>query len=122
MSDALYYPQLKARVLSQRTLQPGLYGEVDFSAHPHRLATAPDDVSSLPAWVADRAPILEDKRVVELMSTATMLGDVVADPYASLMTTSSFKTLIDMLQLACRDGIDAVPAPPPELEAFIASM
>ncbi len=122
MSERLYFPELKERVLSQRTLQPSLYGNIDFAAHPYRLVTDPGDVSSLPAWVADREGLLADKRVVELMTTATMLGDVVADPYASLMETGSFKQLIDMLQLACREGIDAVPAPPPELEAFIASM
>ena len=56
------------------------------------------------------------------MSTATMLGDVVADPYASLMETQTFKGLIDMLVLACRDGIEAVPDAPPELRAFIEAM
>ena len=51
-----------------------------------------------------------------------MLGDVVADPYAALMAERPFKELIEMLMLACREGIDAVPAAPPELEAFIAAM
>jgi len=122
MRDHLHYPELRQRVLSQKTLQPKLYGDVDFTAQPYRLATAPDDISSLPQRLADRSEILKDERVIELMSTATMLGDVVADPYATLMAEQSFKGLIDMLQLACREGIDAVPAPPPELEAFIASM
>ena len=60
--------------------------------------------------------LLEDARTVELISTATMLGDVVADAYAALMAEQSFKGLIDMLELACREGIDAVPDAPPELE------
>jgi hypothetical protein len=51
-----------------------------------------------------------------------MLGDVVADPYATLMSERSFKELIDMLKQACREGIDAVPAAPRELAAFIAAM
>src|SRR5689334_11456296 len=119
---AVHYPALAERVRSQKDLQPRLYGEVDFDAQPYRLATEPDDESSLPGWVADRAPLLEDERVVELISTGTMLGDVVADPYAALMAERPFKELIDMLQLACREGIDAVPAAPPELEEFIASM
>lgn len=122
MPDALHYPDLAARVRGQRELQPRLYGEVDFAAKPHRLATDPADRSSLPGWVADRAPLLADPRVVELISTATMLGDVVADPYASLMAERPFKGLIEMLKLACAEGIDAVPDPPPELRAFIAAM
>ena len=51
-----------------------------------------------------------------------MLGDVVADPYATLMAEHGFKSLIEMLKQACREGIDAVPAAPPELTAFIAAM
>ncbi len=117
-----HYPELAERVHRQQELQPALYGEVDFTAQPYRLATAAGDESSLPRWVADREQILADERVVELMSTATMLGDVVGDPYASLMGDRSFKELIDMLRLACREGVDAVPDAPPELAAFIASM
>lgn len=122
LTESVHYPELAARALSQPELQPALYGDVDVTAKPYRLADAPGDASSLPEWVAPRAPILEDERVVELMSTATMLGDVVADPYASLMAERSFKGLIDMLQQACREGVESVPGAPPELAAFIAAM
>ena len=117
-----YYPELTQRVRSQRDLQPDLYGDFDFDQQPDRLATEPDVDSALPTWVADRAPILEDDRVLELISTATLLGDVVADPYAALMTTYSVNQLIDMLKTACREGIEAVPGAPPELASFIAAM
>jgi hypothetical protein len=117
-----YYPELAARVRSQRDLQPELYGDFDFDQQPDRLATEPDVDSALPTWVADREPILEDDRVLELISTATLLGDVVADPYAALMNTYSVTQLIDMLKTACREGIEAVPDAPPELVAFIAAM
>jgi ER-bound oxygenase mpaB/B'/Rubber oxygenase, catalytic domain len=117
-----YYPELARRVRSQRDLQPGLYGDFDFDRPPDRLATEPGVNSALPTWIADRAPILEDDRVVELMSTATLLGDVVADPYAALMSTLSVTQLIDMLKTACREGIQAVPDAPPELVAFIGAM
>ncbi|OBH22972.1 hypothetical protein A5692_06545 [Mycobacterium sp. E342] len=116
------YPELAARVRSQRELQPQLYGDFDFDRRPDRLATEPDVDSALPAWIADRAPILQDDRVVELMSTATLLGDVVADPYAALMASRSVAQLIDMLKTACREGIEAVPDAPPELVSFIAAM
>lgn len=117
-----YYPELAERVRSQRELQPDLYGDFDFDQQPDRLAIEPDADSALPAWVADRAPILEDDRVLELISTATMLGDVVADPYAALMNTYSVSHLIDLLKRACREGIEAVPEAPGELKAFIAAM
>src|ERR1700709_2164395 len=103
-----YYPELAQRVRSQRDLQPDLYGDFDFDQQPDRLTTEPDVDSALPTWVADRAPILEDDRVLELISTATLLGDVVADPYAALMNTHSVAQLIGMLKTACREGIDAV--------------
>ncbi|ORV10974.1 oxygenase MpaB family protein [Mycobacterium celatum] len=117
-----YYPELAERVRSQRELLPDLYGDFDFDRQPDRLAVEPDVDSALPRWVADRAPILEDDRVLELISTATMLGDVVADPYAALMNTYSVAQLIDMLKRACREGIDAVADAPAELVSFIAAM
>ncbi len=107
---------------SQRTLLPELYGDVDLDARPYRLALGADDESSLPEWIAPRDDLLADDDLVELMSTATMLGDVPSDAYAALMAERSFKGLIDMLQTACREGIDAVPGAPPQLTAFIASM
>src|SRR4051795_10468892 len=122
MTTPLHFPELAERVRSQRDGLPGLYGDVDFTAQPYRLALDPDDKSSLPGWVADRGELLDDERTVELMRTATMLGDVVADAYAALMEQQSLKSLIEMLLLACREGIDAVPDAPPELERFIAAM
>lgn len=118
----IHYPELADRVRSQSTLQPDLYGDVDLSAVPYRFTADPDDVSSLPRRIADRAPFLEDEAIVELMRTATMLGDVVADPYATLVDTYGMKGLIQMLTKACREGIDAVPDAPVELRRFIESM
>jgi hypothetical protein len=117
-----YYPELAQRVRSQHELQPDLYGGINFEQQPYRLTTQPGDSSALPTWVADRAPILKDDRVLELMCTATMLGDVVADPYAALMSRHSVTHLIEMLQTACRQGIQAVPEAPEELVAFLAAM
>jgi hypothetical protein len=122
MTATIHFPELAERVRRQRELLPSLYGDVDFSIQPYRLALDPGDDSSLPSWVAGRDELLADERAMELMRTGTMLGDVVADSYAALMEQQSLKGLIEMLQLACREGIDAVPAPPPELERFIASM
>jgi hypothetical protein len=117
-----YYPQLAERVRSQRDNQPVLYGEIDFDTLPYRHTTDPQVPSALPAWVADRVPILQDERVVELISVATMLGDVVADPYASLVERHGVPRLIGMLRQACREGVDTVADAPEELRAFIAAM
>lgn len=117
-----YYPELARRVSSQRELLPDLYGDIDFDEHPYRLTRRPGDKSSLPDWAGEREAILADERILELMETATMLGDVVADPYAALMRNHSVTHLIDMLKTACRQGIEAVPEAPDELRAFIAAM
>ncbi|HWB67941.1 MAG TPA: oxygenase MpaB family protein [Mycobacteriales bacterium] len=119
---ALHYPALAERVRSQAELQPGMYGEIDFDRLPYRHTTDPADSSSLPPWVAERTPILANERAVELISTATMLGDVVADPYAALVEQYGVRGLIGMLRQACREGVDAVPDAPVELKAFIAAM
>ncbi|MGE4428972.1 MAG: DUF2236 domain-containing protein, partial [Solirubrobacteraceae bacterium] len=121
-SSTLHHPELARRVREQAQQQPLLYGELDLLARPHRLAVEHDDESSLPGWAGNRDELLADDALVELISTTTMLGDVVADPYATLMAERSFKDLVDMLHRACRDGIAAVPDAPPELRAFIAAM
>ncbi|SDK67770.1 hypothetical protein SAMN05428985_105232 [Nocardioides sp. YR527] len=122
MTTTLHYPELAERVRSQAVLQPHMYGDVDLSATPYRFTTDPDVRSSLPRGVDDRAGLLADEKVVELMRSATMLGDVVADPYAALVDDHGMKGLIRMLSTACREGVDAVPDAPEELRTFIASM
>ncbi|WP_019203930.1 oxygenase MpaB family protein [Tsukamurella sp. 1534] len=118
----LHYPELAERVRGQAALQPAVYGGVDFDAVPYRLTADAGVESSLPGWVARREPILADERTVELISTATLLGDVVADPYAALEPRYGTRTLVAMLRTACREGVDAVPDAPVELRAFLESM
>lgn len=120
--ECQHFPRLAERARAQRELQPGLYGEIDFTASPDRFTSDPSDRSALPEWVAERGPLLADGRLVELMRTATMLGDVVADPYASLVGRYGVKGLIGMLRQACREGLDAVADAPDELRALIAAM
>ena len=43
MSEHSHYADLAERVHRQRELQPVLYGDVDFTAQPYRLATDPGD-------------------------------------------------------------------------------
>ncbi|MBL1080202.1 DUF2236 domain-containing protein [Nocardia sp. 2] len=119
---ATYYPDLARLVRDQRERQPDLYGHIDFGRQPYRLATQPGVASALPEWVAERDPILADPLVVELISTATMLGDTVADPLAAASAERSVTELVAMVRRACREGIEAVEDAPPELVRFIAAM
>jgi len=123
ITAATHYPELAARVASQRTALPEVYGDVDFDRLPHRLALGPDDECALPPWAASKRPgLLADERAVQLITTTTMLGDVVADAYAALLGQYPLRDLIAMLKTACREGIEAVPDPPQELVEFIAAM
>ncbi|OXR40182.1 Latex clearing protein [Nocardia cerradoensis] len=118
----LHYPDLATRVRDQRERQPDLYGAIDFDRAPYRFTDDAAVESALPQWVAEREPILADARIVELIRTATMLGDAVADPYAALVPRYGVPGLIGMLRQACRSGIDSVADAPEELRDFIASM
>jgi hypothetical protein len=114
---------LRDRVRHQRDELPGLYGGIDFDLVPERLALQLDDESDLPSYVdVDRAALLADADLMDLMTTATMLGDVVCDAYVCLMPDLGMQRLIQMVRTACRDGLDAVDDPPAELVEFIRSM
>ncbi|NLA35075.1 MAG: DUF2236 domain-containing protein [Actinobacteria bacterium] len=114
---------LKERVRRQPDELPVLYGGIDFDQVPERLALEPDDVTDLPPYLKiKRADLFEDTELIELMATATMLGDVICDAYVCLLPELGMQSLIAMLRTACREGIDAVDNPPAELVAFIESM
>lgn len=111
--------QVRARVASQKTLLPSLYGAIDFDRMPERYT---DDPSQ--AIVKDRAPmnVAVTDYELELVRAYTMLGDVVCDAYAALMPGIPFRRLIAMLQEACDRGVEHVVGAPPELVAFIRAM
>lgn len=114
---------LRERVRHQRDELPGMYGDIDFDQVPERLALEPDDESDLPDFVKiSRAELLADTELVDLMATATMLGDVVCDAYVALVPELGMQRLIEMVRTACREGVDAVPDAPDELVAFLAAM
>jgi hypothetical protein len=111
------------RVRAQRELLPQVYAEFDPEALPERLALGPEDPSDLdPIKGANRAELLADTDLINLIVTATRLGDVVADAYACLLPEYGMRRLIEMLRTACKDGIDAVEDAPEELRVFIATM
>lgn len=114
---------LKARVRRQRDELPIMYGAIDFDAIPERLALEPDAQTDLPPQVkTTRAELFADSDLIELMATATMLGDVVCDAYVARMGDFGMQRLIQMVVLACSEGLDAVTDAPDELVAFIESM
>lgn len=116
--------ELKAKVLSQKTLIPSLYGDVDFSLTPERFTDKLEDTSALSKHFARkyRAGILADTDAVERARAYTMLGDLVADAYAALMPQYGFRGLINMLTQACDHGVESVEDAPAELVAFIREM
>ena len=114
---------LRDRVRHQRDELPGMYGDIDFDLVPERLALEPDAETDLPPGVrVSREELLADTELMDVMTTATMLGDVVCDSYVARMPDFGMQRLIEMVRVACRDGIDAVEDAPDELVAFIAAM
>lgn len=114
---------LRERVRRQRDELPVLYGGIDFDLVPERLALGPDDESDLPGHVkVSRADLLADHDLVALLTTATMLGDVVCDAYVCLLPQLGMQRLIELVRTACREGLDAIDDPPAELVAFIGAM
>ncbi|WP_205763506.1 oxygenase MpaB family protein [Pseudopontixanthobacter vadosimaris] len=69
-----------------------------------------------------REALLQNEELVSLIRRYTMTGDRTADAYAALMPKLGFRPLVDMLDLACDKGIEAVENAPDELKAFIAEM
>lgn len=116
---SLSIDQVRAKVASQKTLLPALYGNVDFDAVPERFTP---DASR--AVVRDRAPlgVTVTQDDLDRVQAYTMLGDIVADAYAALIPKYGFRRLIGMLTTACEHGVEAVADAPPELLAFIADM
>lgn len=114
---------LRERVRRQATELPVMYGGIDFDAVPERLALEPDAETDLPPQVkVTREELFADTELIDLMATATMLGDIVADAYVARMPDYGMGELIRMVVLACSDGLEAVEDPPDELVTFIESM
>jgi hypothetical protein len=114
---------VEQRVRAQRTHNPVMYGQIDFSALPERFTQQPADPSSLPPRLAQkRERLLENQERVALLRAYTMLGDSVADAYVALLPEYGGGRLIAMLKEACAKGLEHVPNAPPELVAFISEM
>jgi hypothetical protein len=110
-------------VVAQRDEVPGIYGDVDFSLVPERLdATASVDDARFASSRDAVARVFARPDLVAMMRDYTMTGDRVADAYAALIPEYGFRPLVEMLDRACEEGIEAVDGAPPELVAFVESM
>ena len=94
------------KVESQREHVPAMYGNIDFSLIPERFTTTPGDPTALSGeYDSARVALLADAERIDFIRAYTMTGDVAADAYASLMREYSFRALVDMLTLACDQGV-----------------
>ncbi len=110
-------------VAAQRSNIPGIYGEVDFSIVPERLdidAKVEDERFAEIRTAVGR--VFDNPALLETVRGYTMLGDRVVDAYAALIPEYGFQKLIEMVDTACEQGIDAVQNAPRELVDFIRAM
>ncbi len=121
--------RLRERVLAQAKALPDLYARFDLDRNPERLALAPDDASELDRIQrvesderVRRDRVLSDPDLVELIRTATFLGDATCDAYAARLPEYGIRELTGMLRQACREGVDTLPQAPEELRTFIAQL
>jgi hypothetical protein len=123
MANDVSAPLFSDAVLQQKAQIPAIYGNFDFGTLPERFTTAPDAETQIPSRLSEyRQRVLADSERVALIRNYTMTGDRVADAYAALIPEYGFRTLVEMLDKACDEGIDAVQNAPDELVTFIRSM
>lgn len=111
------------RVVKQREQIPLIYGDVDFSIVPERYdaeATVDDPRFDTMRRAVQR--VFDDPEMVQVIRDATMTGDRLADAYAALIPEHGFRRLVELIEVACSQGLGAVEDPPPELVALIESM
>lgn len=111
------------RVARQREEIPQVYGEVDFSIVPERYdADAAVDDERFASMRRAVERVFDEPGTMRVIRDATMTGDRPADAYAALIPEHGFRRLVEMLEVACSQGLDAVDDPPAELVALIESM
>jgi hypothetical protein len=102
---------------------PSMYGRVDFALTPERFTAEPDASSELDPQLSHRRPeLLANEELVARIKAYTMQGDPVADAYAALIPEYGFRRLAMMLEGACDQGLESVPAAPAELVRFVGAM
>lgn len=110
-------------VLDQKVMIPEIYERVDFDHLPERYVTDFDIEALRPSrhrTYCER--VLENPGLIDRIRNYTMMGDSVADAYASLIPEYGFRALVSMLEQACDGGVESVENAPAELVAFIRAM
>ncbi len=111
------------RVARQREQIPEIYGDVDFSIVPERYdadASVDDERFASMRRAVER--VFDEPETRRVVRDATMTGDRLADAYAALIPEHGFRRLVELIEVACSQGLDAVEDAPPELVALIESM
>ncbi len=106
----------------QREIAPEIYNNIDLDAMPERFRTELDSApNGMFRWVDPKVPKkwLEDKDEVEIYRQLTLMGDPIADAFASTFAELGFQRARAMLDKALDEGIEAVSDAPPELVRFI---
>lgn len=115
--------QIWDAVRSQAVTSPAIFGQVDFDTIPERFVGEPGQPNELQgSGEAIRNQILADPVLMSRIRAYTFMGDHVGDPYAALMPEYGFRRLVEMVDEACRHGVDAVADAPAELRDFIDAM
>jgi len=110
-------------VAAQKAANPVMYGSVDFDHLPERFTDVFDPATGTVGSFSKQLPALfENTKRVAMIRNYTMMGDRVADRYAALIPELGFKRLVEMLELACDKGVQAVEGAPEELKTFIKTM
>ena len=114
---------LQAKVASQKTAIPAMYGNIDFTLRPERFVGAEEGTEGFAKNMQQqRSRAIANPELMARMEAYTMLGDTVADAYAALMPQYGFRGLVTMLVDACEKGVETVEDAPPELVHFLRAM
>lgn len=106
----------------QREIAPEIYNNINLDFKPERFRTELDShPNGMFRWVNPEVPkrFLQDKDEVEIYRQLTLMGDPIADAFATKFAEIGFANARAMLDKALDEGIDAVPNAPKELVRLI---
>ncbi len=105
----------------QRAIAPSVYQDLDLELQPERFRTTLGENSQKKGDKHVEAK-LNNEQEVEFFRQLTLMGDPVADAYATLIPELGMKKIRGMLEQAIDNGIDSVEDAPKELKDFIAAL
>ncbi|MCG8673031.1 MAG: DUF2236 domain-containing protein [Pseudomonadales bacterium] len=105
----------------QKLIAPAVYGDLDLSIEPERFRKEPGDNSIVKQNPRIQA-LIKDKDKVEFFRQLTLMGDPLADAFATTISEIGFKKARVMLDQAAAHGVDSVPDAPQTLIDLMKSM